>query len=153
MIRLFMFENVYMLLTTYSDKMNLTRLLTNLICKKATSDKNLRDNYPIDIVKVKGFEGEVKVIAQRLYVRKYKRLPVFHNGIKSWVNFYIKTDLLLLEAAYSEFGASAFRGDPDENRREKFQQHNWAMKRRRNVRKLYHEQRKACEFKNDNTAL
>jgi hypothetical protein len=132
--------------------MNLTRLLTNLMCKKAKSYKKLMDNYQIDIVKAKGFEEEVKVIAQRLYVRKYERLPVFHNKIKSWVNFYIKTDLLLLDAAYSEFGASAFRGDPDENRRETFEQHNWAMKRRRNVSKLYHERRKAWEVKNGNTA-
>jgi len=122
--------------------MNLTRLLTNLMCKKAKSDKKLRDNYRIDIVKAKGFEGEVKVIAQRFYQRKYERCPVFRNGIKSWVNFYIKTDLLLLEAAYNEFGSSAFCDDPGETpheRREKFEQLNWAMKRRRDVRKLYHE--------------
>jgi hypothetical protein len=135
--------------------MNLTRLLTNLMCKKAKSDKKLRDNYRICIVKAKGFEDEVKVIAQRLYFRKYGRFPVFRNGIKSWVNFFIETDLPLLEAAYNEFGASAFCGDHGEtphDRCERNEQQNWAMKCRRTVRKLYDVRRKAREFKNDNTA-
>jgi hypothetical protein len=69
--------------------------------------------------------------------------------------FYIKTDVLLLEAAYSEFGSSAFRDNPDktdQDRRDAFEQHNWAMKRKRNVRKLYIERKQKMEVKNGNTA-
>jgi hypothetical protein len=62
---------------------------------------------------------------------------VFPNRIKSWVVAYVN-DLPILEAVYSEFGSSAFRGDPDENRREKLEQHTWAMKRMRNLRKSHH---------------
>jgi len=139
------------------DKMNprLIKLHIHLMCKQAMRDKKLRDNYRIDIVKEKRFEGEVKIIAQRLYFGKYERSPVFGNGIKSWINFYIKTDVLLLEAAYSEFGGSAFRDNPDktdQDRRDAFEQHNWAMKRRRNVEKLYFERKQKREVKNGNTA-
>jgi hypothetical protein len=44
--------------------MNHIRLLTNLMAKKARIDKKRRDNYRMDIVKEKRFEGEVKVIAK-----------------------------------------------------------------------------------------
>jgi hypothetical protein len=87
-----------------------------------------------------------------LYIGKYERLPKFGNGIKSWVNFYIKTDLQLLEAAYSAFGTSAFGGDPDENRREKFEQLTWVMLRKKNVKTVYDKRRAVWEVKNGNTA-
>jgi hypothetical protein len=137
--------------TTYRGKMNharrpTTRQLINLMAKKWKNDmKKCRDNDRIDIVKAKGFEGEVKVIAERLYADKYERLPVFRNGIKSWVNFYVKTDLPILMAAYSEFGSNAFRDYLDEKRHEKWAERNWAMKRIRNLEGKREKERTARE--------
>lgn len=103
--------------------------------------KKLKDNYRTEIVKGKGIDEEaVRVIAERLYVKKYKRIPVFPNGIKSWVNAYVKTELPILEAAYIEFASNALCGDSDQNRhgKSRFEQHTWAMQRRRHLIKLHH---------------
>jgi hypothetical protein len=116
------------------------------------------DLIPVSIVtdvdKAKGFGEQVKMIAKRLYLEKHQRLPmktrVLVNGIQSWCYAFFKNDLHLVENAHDELGSTAFhRGigdrvhDPQKGR-EAFEQHNWAMNRKRKFRN--HIRRK--EFKN-----
>jgi hypothetical protein len=80
--------------------------------------KKHSDNYRTTIreaiVKAKGLhdpvghiDEQVGMIAKRMYLEKHRRLPmrtqVFPNGIESWVDAYVESDMPILEAAHDEF--------------------------------------------------
>jgi hypothetical protein len=67
-----------------------------------------------DIIKAKGLHDpvdhifkQITIIAKRMYWEEHRRLPKrtqeFVNGVESWVDSWVMTDMPILEAAHDEF--------------------------------------------------
>jgi hypothetical protein len=102
----------------------------------------------IDVVKAKGFNEQVKVIAKRMYLEKHERFSmkalVFVNGIKSWCYAFFPNDMHLLQNAHDKLAGIIFCEmiyevhNLTEKTRDALEEHTWP----KNCRKILTEKRR-----------